>query len=164
MTMSDFWLSNEVLQLNLSSETNDKAVDIMIQMANICLISFTESLSISGLNMAIERNRAALRVWTSPNLQRASFLGSLASAIHSRFHRTYQADDLDEVISLYRELLNNQSHSDRIAWDHSLCAALITRFTQTGQLLDLRNALSLYSRLLLQGSQGLTHDSVSDNE
>ena len=77
---------------------------------------------------------------------RSGYLSGLGGALRARFGRTGQLADLDQAITLFREVVAGTPAGQpaRPARLSNLGAALQARFGRTGQLAELDQAITLY--------------------
>ncbi|KAG0694586.1 CHAT domain-containing protein [Suillus ampliporus] len=118
-----------------------------------------------ALDEVISLHYNALEYYSGTHYCRGQLLDHLGIALHTRFERRGNNQDLDNAIALFREALalHPVGHSDRSASLGNLANSLFTRFEQRGNDQDLDEDIALHREALDLFPVGDTQRSVSLN-
>ncbi|KAJ2926796.1 hypothetical protein H1R20_g10313, partial [Candolleomyces eurysporus] len=124
-------------------------LELVGTLAIVVTIHASQTKSRIGFDEAISLHRAILKS-QPPHQSRLNTLENLGRTLMGRYRYTKIMEDLDEILSLFREVLESRPypHPHRSALLSDLSGVLHDRYRRTGTVADLEEAISLLREAL----------------
>ncbi|KAJ7774138.1 CHAT domain-containing protein [Mycena maculata] len=145
-TSSHLW-TQEILALGQRAiESDGEAIALGVSGTDFVQV-FQQSGNLSDLDVGIAQLKEGhfQLSWGHPTW--VAVINNLASAVGTRFDQRGDAQDIDEAIQLFREVLT-LPHPDHAGSLNNLAHAVQTRFEQQGDAQDINEVIQLYREAL----------------